>query len=452
MSKLSIPELIMSINSDLVYLADIDTYEVLYINNALSVALGNPSDYYLKSTPCYKLFQGLDEPCPFCTNQVINENSTHTWTHHNKLFDKWYTLNDKKIIHEGRNLRLEVARDVNEIMKSKAVLSDLIEEERILVDCVSLLHSQTSPEQAIKKLLEAIATFHEAERAYIFEIDEVNKTVSNTHEWCKENISAQIKNSQAIDIGYFSLFLDALKGNNTLYIRDVDKDISKSKYPIAYKMLKEQNTNSIIITPIKSSNGTITGLLGVNNPKTRTYAESLFTPIAYFISELQEKQNLITQLHKSTYMDLLTDLKNITSFRNDIELLERRLPKTCGIAYIDIHELKKINQTKGGVYGDNVIKKLAFYIRDLFLDCTYRIGSGEFVIVQPNCSKEDFKESLVRLQATVNQANDFKIALGSTWANNFDNGLQNHLKDVEQDMIMKKKEFFSNLGFDRRNG
>ncbi len=451
MSKLSIPELIMSINSDLVYMSDINTYEVIYINKALLNALGNPIDSYWKSTPCYRLFHNFDEPCEFCTNHLLKEDRAYTWTHHNQKFDTWFTLHDKKIIHEGKNLRLEVAREVNDIMKSKAALADLMEEERILVDCVTLIHSQTSPSIAVQKLLEAIASFHAAERAFVFEINEENNTVSNTYEWCANSIEAQMHNLQALPIADFYLFLDALKGNSTLHIKDIEKDINRSKYRNSYEILKKYNIESIIITSINNPEGKITGLLGVDNPKSRTYAENLLTPISYFISELQEKQSLLNQLHKSTYQDALTDLKNITSYRNDLEMIDRRTPKSCGVACIEIHDLKKISQIQGNLFGDTLIKKLAYNLRDLFLDHAYRIGNGEFVVLQTNCSKEEFIESLARLESNISLDNDLKIALGSAWTNNFDNGILPFIKDAENEMVIKKKEFYSNLGFDRRS-
>ncbi len=450
MSKLSIPELILSINNDLVYLSNIDTYEVIYINKALSDALGNPHESIWKTTPCYKLFHELDAPCDFCTNPVLRTDITYTWTHHDKRGDTWFTLNDKKIEHDGKNLRLEIARNVNDIMKSKAALADLVEEERILVDCVSLLHSQTSPEVAIHKLLEAIAHFHEAERAFVFEIDHIQQTATNTFEYCSTGVTPQIYDLQNLDLSYFTLLLDALKGSNCLYIKDIDKDINISKYPKTYNILKENNIQSIIITPVMSSDGLITGLLGVDNPKTRTYAESLLTPISYFIAELQEKQLLINELQTRSNIDELTNLKNLNSYRKDLINLENNLPKTCGILYLDIIEIKKVYDFHGDNLGDAVIHKLANFLRDIYLDHAYRISDDKFIVILPNCNREEFNKSILQLQAKVEKADLLKVCLGSTWQDNFEVSLRDNMKIAEQNLHKNMSEYYSKLGYDRR--
>lgn len=49
-----------------VYVADPDTYEILFMNKALKKIRGN-----MVGRRCYQAFQGLGKPCPFCTNKYI---------------------------------------------------------------------------------------------------------------------------------------------------------------------------------------------------------------------------------------------------------------------------------------------------------------------------------------------------------------------------------------------
>ena len=53
---------------DPVYVADMDTYEILYVNDALVEAFGD-----VRGRLCHQAFHDRPTPCPFCTNAVIRE-------------------------------------------------------------------------------------------------------------------------------------------------------------------------------------------------------------------------------------------------------------------------------------------------------------------------------------------------------------------------------------------
>ena len=52
-----------------IYISDMDTHEILYANEALCRAF----DKDLVGGICYREFQGFDEPCEFCTNEIIRK-------------------------------------------------------------------------------------------------------------------------------------------------------------------------------------------------------------------------------------------------------------------------------------------------------------------------------------------------------------------------------------------
>ncbi|NLX12434.1 MAG: GHKL domain-containing protein [Phycisphaerales bacterium] len=96
-----------------IYISDPDTYEVLYVNEALRKfwkdAVG---------TKCYQTFQNLSEPCPFCTNDHIfgkNQGKTYIWEFYNKAMNRWYRCIDKAIHWpDGRMVRYEMAVDITD--------------------------------------------------------------------------------------------------------------------------------------------------------------------------------------------------------------------------------------------------------------------------------------------------------------------------------------------------
>lgn len=69
--------------SELMYVSDMDTYNLLFVNEA-----GKKMFQIDDSQPnikCYKVLQGFEEPCPFCTNKLLKEDETYSWEYTNPI-------------------------------------------------------------------------------------------------------------------------------------------------------------------------------------------------------------------------------------------------------------------------------------------------------------------------------------------------------------------------------
>lgn len=88
-------ELILTIMNeieDLIYVADINTYELLYMNEKGSRLFGI-TDF--RNRKCYEALQNRSDPCPFCTNSRLGMDSFYTWEFMNPVVDRYYLLKDK---------------------------------------------------------------------------------------------------------------------------------------------------------------------------------------------------------------------------------------------------------------------------------------------------------------------------------------------------------------------
>jgi len=100
----------------LVYVADMDTYELLYINKYGRDIFGD-----IQGKICWKSLQEeQDEPCSFCTNdQLLDDNGKPTgvyvWEFQNTIDKRWYQCRDQAITWvDGRLVRMEIATDITE--------------------------------------------------------------------------------------------------------------------------------------------------------------------------------------------------------------------------------------------------------------------------------------------------------------------------------------------------
>lgn len=135
---------------EIVYVADPETYEVLYINQPLRNSFGD-----VEGKKCFKAFQNLDAPCPFCTNdEILGENigKTYIWEWQNKINKRWYRCIDRAIHWPGgRWVRYEMAIDITD---SKRMSKELEERRMYLENIMRYLPDAVITQDAEGKVLE----------------------------------------------------------------------------------------------------------------------------------------------------------------------------------------------------------------------------------------------------------------------------------------------------------
>ncbi len=97
-----------------IYLADPDTFEVLFTNKKFKSIWGEQDlDDGIK---CFRLLHGMDVPCPFCTNEIIFNNKTgevYNWEYRNSINKRWYRCYDSAVEwRNGKMVRMELAIDI----------------------------------------------------------------------------------------------------------------------------------------------------------------------------------------------------------------------------------------------------------------------------------------------------------------------------------------------------
>ena len=122
-------------SDETIYVADPETYEVLYINLTTKNAFGD-----VVGQKCYQAFQNLDSPCSFCSNKhILGENlgKTFIWEAQNKINKRWYRCIDRAIRWpDGRMVRYEMAIDFTD---HKCVEEELRESQQRFRDLAEML-------------------------------------------------------------------------------------------------------------------------------------------------------------------------------------------------------------------------------------------------------------------------------------------------------------------------
>ncbi len=113
----------------IVYVADITTHEILFINKYTKDIFGD-----IEGKICWQALQsGQSGPCSFCSNDKLLTSEgrpagTYRWEFQNTISHRWYYIQDRAIHWmDGRIVRMEIATDITERMQAERFIKDILE-------------------------------------------------------------------------------------------------------------------------------------------------------------------------------------------------------------------------------------------------------------------------------------------------------------------------------------
>lgn len=331
---------ILDSTDNIIYVSDIDTYEVLYINGSGKKRYQITGDDY-KGQKCYELLQGKREPCEFCTNERLRAEGSSRWTRYNKYLDRYFVIVDYLIEPvPGYRVRMEIATDITDKERQKKLLGSKVQQDETLLQCIKTLNDTLDLDCAIHRLLELIAEHYGGDRTYIFEIDHDQKIACNTYEWCAENVTSEIGNLQEISLSTLEKWLRQFEKSGSFSVSSLDQEIDPESE--AYDILNGQGIHSLMAAPLYEM-GKVCGFIGVDDPKRNRENPDLLKSVTYFIANDLQKRRMVSRLEHLSYVDILTGLWNRNKYMEEVFDIEKHGCSNIGVAYVDLNGLKVAN-------------------------------------------------------------------------------------------------------------
>ena len=424
--------------SELVYVSDLETHELLFVNQTGCQTL-HLENY--KHKKCYEVLQGKTSPCEFCTNDRLCDDNFYTWEFTNPSIGRHFLLKDKIIQWRGKTARMEIAFDITERELQKQELKNMLDVQTLITNCVRMLYAVDDLDQTINAVLTQIGEFLVSDRAYVFEIKD--ELMNNTHEWTAPGISPQLEKLQQLDLSLISDWLPFFEKNDCIIIDDVEQ-LQKTN-PAAYATLHAQEITSLIAAPIFLDNK-LAGYIGIDNYDSEKIKNSsyLLLSMSIFLSYAIRHRNHVDMLHRLSYHDLLTNALNRNAFMDVLSQFRPGQYASAGIIYIDINGMKEINDFYGHHQGDKILITTVAKVFNLFKpDELFRIGGDEFVIITYDLTETDFYEKFNLLRNIFCEKTNlpFSIATGSCWVKS-PSDLNSLLQQADSAMYTDKKKFY----------
>lgn len=423
--------------SELIYVSDIENYDLLFINEA---GRDNFKVEDIRGKKCYKVLQGLDAPCPFCTNSKLKRGENYNWEFTNQLTKRHYILKDRLIDWDGREARMEIAFDTTQAENEKIKLKYALDMENMVVECIRILYQGRDIAKDVNQALMLIGEFLYAERTYIFNIRE--DMLFNDFEWCRKNVKPQAEMLQGLPVSAINRWLPVFAKQQCVVIEDLE-DYRKDS-PDEYETLKAQDIKSLVAAPMEKD-GVLIGFLGVDNPPVEKIANisAPLQTLCYFLLLAYRRAENEEQLSTLSFHDTLTSFYNRNKYIEDLETLSEQ-EISVGILYLDINGLKEVNDKLGHCEGDRLLVRAADKMKSVFRkeDC-YRVGGDEFVIISQNIAEEKFEEKVAELRTKFEAEDGCRAAIGSRWAGSARN-INQIVSDADASMYEDKKLFYRN--------
>lgn len=429
-------QMLMPVNemTELMYVSNVDTYDLLFVNEAGKKLFKIDS---LDGLKCYKVIQGLDAPCEFCPNAKLSKDETYTWEFTNPILKRHYLLKDRLIEWDGCNSRMEIAFDITNSLNEKKELESRIKRDNVLVDCIRELYQNHHTVEAMNHILEQIGEIFNADRAYVFYME--NDEMSNIAEWCKEGVIPQIDYLQHLSRNDYEWWFQLYDEQKSILIKNAE-DL-KGDQQSEYELIKSQEIDRLILVPFERY-GKFGGMIGLDNLSVEVFdsAEKFLRTLSYFIMLAIRRNEDEKTLYQLSYLDTLTMFYNRNRYMQDVEELSKQ-EKSVGVAFIDVNGLKEVNDQFGHDAGDELLKNGAKIIQNTVnTGRLYRVGGDEFIAICLDIKEDDFMNMIQKLKDNLNHK-ECQAAVGYQWTDTC-HLLKDIIKEADQYMYEDKKKFY----------
>ena len=214
-----------------------------------------------------------------------------------------------------------------------------------------------------------------------------------------------------------------------------------------YESMAMLGIENIALYPLRSKGKTI-GYFWVTNFATENmlHTRQVLELTSFFLASEVSNYILYKEMEKISVTDLLTNTYNRNAMNNKItDIVEGRyaLSDHYGVVFVDMNGLKTVNDKKGHLAGDNLLREAADTLKKIYTGCdVYRVGGDEFLVIVENRSQEEFDALLEKIKTLSNNSKTMKFAIGAFYGDlSFDIRKAMHEADVK--MYEDKEQFYS---------
>lgn len=339
-----------------------------------------------------------------------------------------------------------VYTDVNDLVNARTKVEkehsksqNMLRKELQTMECLKRMYGCMDMAEYMDDILYIIGTFLEAERAYMFEINDTK--MDCIYEWCRADIVPQMDYCQRMDIKLLEPWYEEFCQGKSIVIPNADALKEENTY--TFEVLHKQRIHSMVLSPIVMHDQ-LTGFIGADNSNVELLMNtSMMETLSYFIGISIEKSELNDKLIYHSFYDELTGAFNRNKYLQDIEkLCQSDSFTSLGVVYMDINGLKDINDHMGHKFGDQILIEGAEMLKKAFpAGDIYRLGGDEFVVLINGIGQSALEDQVVNLKHYILLSTNCKGAVGSIWTDKVTE-IDSKISEADELMYKDKMDFY----------
>ena len=238
-----------------------------------------------------------------------------------------------------------------------------------------------------------------------------------------------------------------IDGSNCFTINsDEDMRLVEKVSPIWATSLKSAKIKNLVIYPLRSGHKTIGYIWAKNFDSEDMLMIKETLEITTFIlsSEIANDQ-MVSQMKIMSSTDLLTGVLNRNAMNNrilDNDSGTALIDKEFGLFFVDVNGLKTINDTKGHLAGDSLLKDMAHTLEEFFPGKeVYRVGGDEFLVIATKITREEFDDYNRILRENTERENRAHYAFGSAFSQDIPD-IRKAMQYADKTMYDDKEQYY----------
>ncbi|MBR3244509.1 MAG: sensor domain-containing diguanylate cyclase [Parasporobacterium sp.] len=389
-----------------------------------------------------------------CYEAAVHKKCLHSYAHPDR-YDVWFNMTFLPLGPDEGNLcyctyTMEISQKPSAERMSN-ISSDIA--ASVLETALTLRASGDDFETAMSYTVNDVRKLCEAEYCCILLVDDEKKSCKILGESFSDS-SALYPETNYLEEDFYpivSSWKATISGSNCLIAKDErDMKVVEQRNPDWYSSLQTAGVKTIALFPLKSRNQLLGYMWVVNfSAENATKIKEIMELTTYVLGMETGNYLMMDKLKVLSSRDMLTGRLNRNEMNNRISRIIRMPKAPVVVLFLDLNELKKINDAQGHRAGDAFLCKAAAVLVDVFDDLdVYRAGGDEFIVIKTGTTLKQMEEKIHHFREESCKQAGVSFAMGCAESEN-ENILQ-ALKEADERMYEDKKAYYQRIGNDRR--
>ena len=355
----------------------------------------------------------------FCYSSAVEKKCHHSYTHPERL-DAWFNMSYIPLGNDGEKYYCLFVMEINSEPIAENMSNISADIASSVLDTCIRLRGTNDFRGTITDVIRGIDELCGAEHCCILVMDELDRSCYVLGEALSAGTKLLPMNNY-VNKDFYDIaesWKDTIAGSSCLIAKNAqDMLLIKERNPIWYESLTGAGAHNIVLFPLKSRNQLLGYMWAINFDATRSFRIRDTLEVTTFIlgSELGNYL-LVDRLKQLSSKDMLTGVMNRNEMNNYVDVLsrgEKYVESSVAVLFIDMNGLKWVNDSRGHVAGDILLKNASSVLREVFDENEiFRAGGDEFAVIALDVSEDDLKNRIDKIRSLGSVYENLSMAIG----------------------------------------